>query len=149
MGLPLKSDSHRYSPVGDCKPRADCQGSELIDRVAAGAPVGKLLFVEALGHTRVPFAGHRPDRCSGIELATIDAHRAAEAAADIERRLDDGIAGETRRDRLEIGDFPGRMRGAIPFLLVGSGGGKMLNGIWDGTVLPTCVLPRRTGCAPA
>jgi hypothetical protein len=43
--------------VGDRKARADRQGDELIDRIAAGAPVRKLLFVEALGHTRVPFAG--------------------------------------------------------------------------------------------
>jgi hypothetical protein len=47
-------------------------------------------------------------------LAAIDAHRAAEAAANLEGRLDDGVAGEARRDRLEIGDFLGR---AIPFLL--------------------------------
>jgi hypothetical protein len=49
----------------------------------------------------------RQDRFIPYELS-IDAHRAAEAAADIERRLDDGVAGEARRDRLEIGDFPGR-----------------------------------------
>src|SRR5438105_5849740 len=57
-------------------------------RSAAGAPVRKLLFVEALGHTRVPFAGYRADHRAGVELAAIDAHRAAEAAADLERRLD-------------------------------------------------------------
>src|ERR1700716_3391245 len=39
--------------------------------------------------------------------------------------------------------FRGGMRGgAIPFLLVGQARGKMLNRIWDGTVLPACVLPR-------
>jgi hypothetical protein len=43
-----------------------------------------------------------------IELAAIDAHRAAEAAADLERRLDDGVAREARRDRLKIRDFAGR-----------------------------------------
>jgi hypothetical protein len=58
--------------------------------------------------------GFRPDHRGGIELAAIDAHRAPEAAADLEHRLDDGVAGETRQDRFEIGDFPGR---AIPFLL--------------------------------
>ena len=31
--------------------RADGEGGELIDRVAAGAPVGQLPFVEALGHS--------------------------------------------------------------------------------------------------
>jgi hypothetical protein len=54
-----------------------------IDRIAARAPVRKLLFVEALGHARVPFAGYRPDHRAGVELAAIDAHRAAEAVADL------------------------------------------------------------------
>jgi len=36
--------------------------------LAARAPVRKLLFVEALGHTRLPFAGYRPDHRAGIEL---------------------------------------------------------------------------------
>src|SRR6266478_4778567 len=81
---------------------------ELIDRIASGAPVRKLRFVEALGHTRVPFAGYRPDHRAGVELATIDPHRAAEAAADLEGRLDDGVAREARQDRFEIGDFAGR-----------------------------------------
>jgi hypothetical protein len=42
------------------------------------------------------------------ELAAIDADRAAEAAVDIEGRPGDRVAGEAWRDRLEIGDFPGR-----------------------------------------
>ena len=42
--------------VGDREARANCQCGELIDRVAAGAPVRKLLFIKALGHTRLPFA---------------------------------------------------------------------------------------------
>src|SRR5712671_1699248 len=94
--------------VGDREARAHRQCCELIDRIAARAPVRKLLFVEAFGHTRVPFAGYRPDHRAGVELATIDAHRAAEAAADPERRLDDGVAREARRDRFEIRDFAGR-----------------------------------------
>ena len=44
--------------VGDREARADSQCGELIDRIAASAPVRKLLFVEALGHTRLPFAVH-------------------------------------------------------------------------------------------
>jgi hypothetical protein len=36
----------------------------------------------------MPFPGYRPDHRAGIELATIDAHRAAEAVTDLERRLD-------------------------------------------------------------
>src|SRR5712671_3890355 len=94
--------------VGDRQARANCQCGELIDRIAAGAPIRKLLFIELLGHTRLPFAGYRPDHRGRIELATIDAHRAAKAAADFEGRLDDGVVGEARRDRLEIRDFPGR-----------------------------------------
>ena len=35
--------------VGDREARADCQCGELIDRIAASAPVRKLVFVEALG----------------------------------------------------------------------------------------------------
>ena len=45
--------------IGDREASADGQRGELIDRVAAGEPVGKLLFVEGLGILRVPFAGHR------------------------------------------------------------------------------------------
>ena len=85
--------------VGDREARADCECGELIDRIAPGAPVRQLLFVEALGHTRVPLAGYRPDHSAGVELAAIDAHRAAEAAADLERRFDDGVARQVRWDR--------------------------------------------------
>jgi hypothetical protein len=93
----------------------------------------------------LPLADDGPDHRAGIELAAIDAHRAAEAAADIERGLDDGVAGKARRNWLEIRDFPGGLRRAIPFL-PGSGAGRnMLDPIWDETVLPASVLPRRTG----
>ena len=37
------------SCVRDREARADGQGRELIDRIAAGAPIRKLLFVELLG----------------------------------------------------------------------------------------------------
>jgi hypothetical protein len=104
--------------VGDSKTGADCQGGELIDGVAAGAPVGELVFVEAYGHARMPFAGIRADHRAGIEPAAIDAHRAAEAAADLEGGLDDGVAREAWKDRLEPCDFPGRTAAGIPFLLV-------------------------------
>jgi hypothetical protein len=100
--------------VSDHKARADRQRRELVDRIAAGEPVRKLFFVEARGHTRVPFAGYRPDHRARVELTTIDAHRTAEAAADLERHLNDGVAREARRDRFEIGDFAGRVCGG-PF----------------------------------
>jgi hypothetical protein len=58
---------------------------ELIDRIAASGPVRKLLVVEALGHTRVPFAGYRPDHRGGVKLG--HNRRAAEAAADLEAWL--------------------------------------------------------------
>jgi hypothetical protein len=73
----------RWSLLKTARRAPDCQCGELIDRIAASAPVGKLLFIKALGHTRVPFAGYRPDR-AGIEVATIDADRAAEASADLQ-----------------------------------------------------------------
>src|ERR1700726_3218565 len=79
-------------------------------------------YVETLGHPRAPLAGYRPDHRAGVELAAIDAHRTAEAAADLEGRLDDGVAREARPDRFEIRDFAGRARRAIRFLLVRSGG---------------------------
>ncbi len=51
--------------VGDREARADGQRGELIDSVAAGTPVRKLLLIEALGHARVPFLGYRPDHRAG------------------------------------------------------------------------------------
>jgi hypothetical protein len=96
-----------------------------MDRAAARAPVGKLFFVEMRGHTRVPFARFRPDHCIGIELAAIDALRAAEAAADLGRRFDDGVARQARRDRLEPGDFAGRAAGnSVPPRSVSGCGGR-------------------------
>jgi hypothetical protein len=90
------------------------------NRAMVSLPVRKLFFVEALGHARVPFAGYQPDHRAGVELATIDAHRAAEAAANLGRRLDDGVAREARQDRFEISDLRAGLRRAIPFLLVRS-----------------------------
>jgi hypothetical protein len=58
--------------VGDREACADCQCGELIDRIAARAPVRKVLVIEALGHTRVPFAGCRADHRAGVELAAIE-----------------------------------------------------------------------------
>ena len=108
-----------------------------MDRIAAGAPVRKLFFVQLLGHTRVPFAGCRPHHRAGVELATIEAHRAAEAAADLERRLDDGIAREPRRDRFEIRDFAGA-----------SGGGPFRSSsLGQGAVLYVIILPRASRLA--
>jgi hypothetical protein len=45
--------------------RADRQCGELIDRIAAGAPISELLSIKALGDVRMPFAGYRPDIVSG------------------------------------------------------------------------------------
>ncbi len=80
-------------PVGDRRARADGQGGELM-----------LLFLEMAPAWGAAVARYRPITASGVELAAIDAHCAAEAAADLERRLNDGVAGAARR--------------AIPFLLV-------------------------------
>jgi hypothetical protein len=102
--------------VGDRESRADGQGGQLIDRIAASAPVRKLLAVEASWDARVPLAGYRPDHRAGGELAAIDAYRAAEAAADLEGRLDNRVARQAWRNRLEIGDFTGRAAaaGSVP-----------------------------------
>ena len=84
--------------ISDREALADCQSGELIDRITASLPVRELLLVEAVGDMRVPLAGYRPDHPTRVELATIDADRAAEAAPDLERRFDDGVACQARRD---------------------------------------------------
>jgi hypothetical protein len=66
------------------------------------------MFVEARGHPRMPFLGNRTNHRAGIELTQSTAHRAAEAVADLERRRDDDVTRQARRDRFEIGDFAGR-----------------------------------------
>ena len=134
--------------VGDGEARADRQGGELIDGVAAGPPVGKFLVVEALGHVGMPFSGLRPDHRAGVELAAIDPYRAAEPAPDLECGLDHGVAGEAWGAGLEIRDFPGGMRRAIPFLLVGRGRERRVQPIWDGTVLPASYSPREKWFQP-
>ena len=84
----------------------DGQGRELIDGVAAGAPVRQLLFVEALGHARVPFAGD-PGRItapgsSWPQLMRI-VQRNRRPTSKVE--FNDRVAREARRGRFEIGDF--------------------------------------------
>jgi hypothetical protein len=69
MMLGLSVDNHEA--------RADGEGGKLIDRVAARAPVRELLLIEALGHTRVPFAAYQPDHRGGVELSAIRPRRAA------------------------------------------------------------------------
>jgi hypothetical protein len=92
----------------------------------------------SLGHTRVPFGGLRPDHRIGIELTAIDAHRAAEAAADLERRFDDRVARQARQDGLEIRDFPGRAAADHSvILLVGSGAGCRSK-VYMGAKRPAC-----------
>src|SRR5271169_1556305 len=90
------------------EPRADRQRGEPIDRIAAGAPIRKHPFVEALGHAPVPTARYRADHRAGIEPATFDAHRAAAATADVQRRLDDGVGREALRDRFGVRDLATR-----------------------------------------
>ena len=54
-------------------------GSELIDRVASGAPVGEFLVIEAVGHLPMPFARYRmDDRALGdCSAASFEAMRSA------------------------------------------------------------------------
>src|SRR6516225_9485562 len=107
--------------VGDREPRADREGGELIDRVAARTPVRELFLIQPLGHAREPFAGVRADHRAGIKPAAIDTHRAAEAAADLERGLNDGVASRRGTTGSKYVTFRGGLRWAIPFLLVRSG----------------------------
>src|SRR5215469_13327951 len=58
--------------VGNREPRPDRQRRQLVNRIPSGAPVGELLFVEALGHPRVPFAGVGPDDHARVEPTTVD-----------------------------------------------------------------------------
>jgi hypothetical protein len=94
----------------------------------------------------LPFAGYRRDHRAGVERAATDAHRAAEAAADLKRRLNDRVAREARRrDRLEIGDFVGAGCGG-PFRSsslgqVGAQGPHFYSDQTTKTVLPACALP--------
>jgi hypothetical protein len=97
----------RHLPVADGEAGANRQGGKLIDRVAAGAPVRQLFLIQPFRHARVPFARVRADHRAGIEPAAIDTHGAAEAASNLEGGLDQGVAGQPRGDRLEIGDFSG------------------------------------------
>ena len=83
--LPYNSAFMPGSCVGDREARTDGERRELIDRIAAGAPVRQLLLVELGGHARVPFAGYRPDHRGGVKLG--HNRRAAEAAADLEAWL--------------------------------------------------------------
>ena len=53
--------------LGHREARADCVGGELINRVAADSPVGKLVFIKAVGHMRMPFATYRLDNKAGLE----------------------------------------------------------------------------------
>src|SRR6516225_3160045 len=107
--------------VGDREPRADREGGELIDRVAARTPVRELFLIQPLGHAREPFARVRADHRAGIKPAAIDTHRAAEAAADLERGLNDGVASRRGTTGSKYVTFRGGLRWAIPFLLVRSG----------------------------
>src|SRR5438477_339131 len=94
--MPLEVPPPRSSRLGDRDARADGECGELIDSGAAGAPIRKRLFVELRRHMRMPCAGYRPHHRAGIEPAAIDPHRAVEAAADLERGFDDGVARQAR-----------------------------------------------------
>ena len=79
----------------------------------------------------------------GVELAAIDAHRAAEAAGDIERRLGDGVARQAWRNRLEIHDFAGRAAAdhSVPPRSVSRVCG--VSSIWEKTARPGRYLARQ------
>jgi hypothetical protein len=86
----------------------------------------------------VAFAGVASDDGVGIQLAAVDPYRAPEAAADFERRLDDGVAGEARWDRLEIRDFAGWVAAGHSVILLVVSGTIIVNRYIGGND-PTCI----------
>src|SRR5215471_2913480 len=78
--------------ICNCEACADRHCGELIDRIAAGEPIRELLSLEALGDMGLPLPECRSDHRAKIDLAAVDADRAAEAAADIESCLDHRIS---------------------------------------------------------
>jgi hypothetical protein len=132
--------------VGHREARADRQVRRA-DRPHCGRRASRpALFVEALGHTRLPFAGHRSDHRAGIELAAIDAlvQRKRRPTSNVDSmtvlRARRGGTGSMNQVTLR-----GRLRLAIPFLLVRSGWCAKLYPMWDETVRPACVLPLEKG----
>ena len=90
------------SCVGDRDPRADGQGGELIDGVASGTPVRKLLLVELLGHARgchSPGIGRITALGSSSPQSTRIVQRKRRTTSNVDS--DDGVPGEPRRDRFE------------------------------------------------
>src|SRR5258705_3371466 len=130
--------------VGDREARADREGGELIDRVAAGAPIRQLPFVEALGHTRVPFTGYRQITAPGsswpqsIRIVQLKRRPTSNVDSMIVLRARRGGTGS------KYVTLRGGLRRGIPFLLVRSDGcarSSILCGQNGKTVLPACVLP--------
>ena len=90
--------------VGNREARADRQGGELIDRVAAGAPIPELLSIKALGDVRMRYdvriAGaaivladipdHALSRLTVLRFARsarVDAHGASRVQAGVTKGL--------------------------------------------------------------
>jgi hypothetical protein len=59
----------------------------------------------------------------------------------LEGRLGDGVAAEKGRDRLEIGDFPGRAAAGHSVSSSLGQGWRSSTSMWGETVLPASVLP--------
>jgi len=99
--------------------RADCQGGELIDRIAASLPVRELLVVEALGIRGCHSPATGRIHGTGVELATIDAQSCKRKRRPTSN-VDSMMVLRARRGStgFEIRDFAGGLRQAIPFLLV-------------------------------
>src|SRR3984893_5934682 len=105
------------SCFGDGEARADGQGRELIDRVAAGAPVRELFFVEAIGHTRMPrITAPGSRREQSTRMVQQKRRPTLNVESMIVLRARDGGTGS--RDVT----LRGGVRRVIPFLLVRSGG---------------------------
>jgi len=73
--------------------RPDRQRRKLVNRVATRTPSASSSSSRRSGILGCHFAGVGPDDDARVEPTTVDAHRAPEAAADLECRLEDCVPG--------------------------------------------------------
>jgi hypothetical protein len=98
--------------VGDRQACADRYRGELIDRIAAGEPIRKLLFIEV--PMRLPFAECRPYHRAGIDLPA--STRIVQRKQRPTSKVDSMMVLRARRGRTgsKYVTFRGGLRRAIP-----------------------------------
>ena len=75
---------------------ADREGGQLIDRVPARPPIREFVFIQPVGHARIPFPGVRADHRAGIDPA---ATRMVQRKRRPTSKVDSMIVLPTRRGR--------------------------------------------------